>query len=82
MAVRGLPFPSPAAASAVLTVMFPKDGQATRSESFLRYPCRSKNYLFLLSAAQAIADLFGIETCSTILMWPSLGILRYVQAFN
>jgi hypothetical protein len=55
------------------TVAFPKERQVTRHASLLRYPSRSKDTLFLLSAAQSIANLFDLEDCPGDLIWPSFG---------
>jgi hypothetical protein len=57
----------------VITVVFPKEGQVTRHVSFLRYPSRSENKLFLWSDAQNISDLFDLEACPASLIWPSFG---------
>jgi hypothetical protein len=55
------------------TVAFPKEGQVTRHASLLWYPSRSKSTLFLLSAAQSIANLFDLEACPGNRIWPSFG---------
>jgi hypothetical protein len=59
--------------SSVNTVVFPKEGQGTRSANFLRFPSRSRNTLILWSAAQSIANLFDLEACPASLIWPSFG---------
>jgi hypothetical protein len=56
-----------------VTVVFPKEGQATHNASFPRYPSRSKNEIFLLSAAQNTSNLFDLEACPAHLIWPSFG---------
>jgi hypothetical protein len=54
-----------------ITVVIPKEGQVTRHASFLRYPSRSENKLFLWSDAQNISDLLDLEACRASLIWPS-----------
>jgi hypothetical protein len=44
-----------------------------RNASVLRYPSRSKNAQFLLSAAQNIENLFYPVACPAHLIWPSFG---------
>jgi hypothetical protein len=56
----------------VYTVVSPKE--VPRNTSFLRYPSRSKNDLFLSSAAQNIANLIDLEACPANLIWRSFGI--------
>jgi hypothetical protein len=54
-------------------VVFPKERQVTRHASFLRYPSRSKNKLFLWSDTQKISDVFDLEACPASLIWRSFG---------
>jgi hypothetical protein len=49
----------------------PKVRPSNASTSFLRYPCRSKNKLFLWPDAQNISALFDLEACPASLIWPS-----------
>jgi hypothetical protein len=55
------------------TVVFPMEGQVTRNASFLKYPSRSKDILFLWSSDQSSANLFDLEACPATLIWPSSG---------
>jgi hypothetical protein len=48
----------PESSKPVLIVAFQQEGTVTRHASFLRYPSRSKNTLFLLSAAQSITFIW------------------------
>jgi hypothetical protein len=67
------------------TVVFPKEGHVTRNATFLRYPSRSKNKLFLLSAVQNIANLFDLEPCPANLifflafLWEYYGMCRITE---
>jgi hypothetical protein len=56
-----------------------RPGNASRELS--EYPSRSKNTLFLLSAAQSIANLFDLESCPANLIWPSFGNTKVFQVF-
>jgi hypothetical protein len=51
----------------------PKGWPGNASREFLRYPSRSKNTVFLLSAAQSIANLFDLEAGPANLIWPCFG---------
>jgi hypothetical protein len=53
------------------TGVIPNEGQVTRNASFLRYSTRSRISLFLLSAAQNIANFIDLEACPAALTWPS-----------
>jgi hypothetical protein len=55
----------------------PKGRPSKHSASFLRYPSRSKNNLFLLLAAQSIANLIDIEACPENVVWPSFANKYY-----
>jgi hypothetical protein len=55
------------------TVVFRKEGQVMRNASFLGCPVRSKDTLFLLSAARNIEQLFDLEACPANLIWRSFG---------
>jgi hypothetical protein len=55
------------------TVAFPKEGRVTRKASFPRYHSRSKNTIFLLSAARSIANLLNLVAFRANFIWPSFG---------
>jgi hypothetical protein len=50
-----------------------------RNASFLRYPSRSKNELFLLSAARNTENLFDLEACPANLICSSFGNATVMQ---
>jgi hypothetical protein len=52
----------------------PKGRPSNAQRKLLTYSTRSKHNVFLLSAAQSIANLFVLEAGPPNLIWPSFGI--------